>query len=256
MPTTATNTIEVAPRSLTGDEIRFYKEKGYLVLPGLLSQEAAEALRGEVMGIMEVIGLGQTKLKQSHEYLQDSALDAFVNSSALLAVAESLMEGPGMLYLPFTAVKSGGGGGQFHFHQDNQYTRFDGPGINLWTALTPMTLENGCLQVVPRSHLAGTLDSHSPDGDGHKAVTLDPESFVSIPMAPGDCIAFSRLTVHGSGPNLSLEPRVAYAVQYHREDVHYSLDGGESWKLARENPRWTTGPVSEITVPKGKLDGH
>ena len=81
------------------------------------------------------------------------------------------MEGPATLYLPFTAVKSGGGGGRFHFHQDNQYTRFDGPGINIWIALSPMSPENGCLQVVPRSHLAGTLDSvENPDGDGHRTV--------------------------------------------------------------------------------------
>jgi 2-oxoglutarate-dependent dioxygenase len=134
------------------------------------------------MQIMEIIGLGQTKLKQSAEYLPDSGLDAFSQQSGPALTAEALMEGPSTLYMPFTAVKSGGGGGQFHFHQDNQYTRFDGPGINLWTALSLMTEENGCLQVVPRSHLNGTLASHSPDGDGHKAVTFEPEDFVSVSM--------------------------------------------------------------------------
>jgi 2-oxoglutarate-dependent dioxygenase len=75
-------------------------------------------------------------------------------------------------------------------------------------------------------------------------------------MRPGDCVAFSRLTVHGSGPNVSNEPRVAYAVQFHRDDVNYSLDGGQTWTFLKDNPRWKTGPVDAISVPKNKLDGH
>jgi len=246
----------VPPRRLTPDEVTSYQQEGCLLLPGLLSPEDAARLRAEVMEIMEVIGLGTSKLKQSHEYLAGRLLDAFVNSSNLRDIAAQLMEGPATLYLPFTAVKSGGGGGQFHFHQDNQYTRFDGPGINLWFALAPMTEENGCLKVVPRSHLSGTLPSFSPDGDGHKAVTFEPEAFVSVLMQPGDCVAFSRLTVHGSGQNITDQPRVAYAVQFHRDDVNYSLDGGQTWKFLKDNPRWSTGPVAQITVPKGKVDGH
>ena len=247
----------VSPRAaLSPDQITAYREEGYLLLPGLISPEDAEALRAEVMDIMGVIGLGMTKLKQSHEYLRGSRLDAFVNSENLRHVAAQLMEGPATLYLPFTAVKSASGGGPFHFHQDNQYTRFDAPGINLWFALMPMTEENGCLKVVPRSHLNGTLPSFSPDNDGHKAVTFEPDDFVSVLMQPGDCVAFSRLTVHGSGPNVTDAPRVAYAVQFHRDDVNYSLDGGRTWTFLKDHPRWSTGPVKEITVPKGKVDGH
>lgn len=259
MPATATapRIDPVAPLSrLTDDQIKFYKEEGYLILPGMISPEEAAALYGEVMQIMEIIGLGTTKLKQSREYLPDSHLDAFVNSENLRGYASALMEGEASVYLPFTAVKSGGGGGEFHYHQDNQYTRFDGPGINLWFGLMPMTEQNGCLKVVPRSHLNGTLPSYSPENDGHKAVTFDPESFVPILMQPGDCVAFSRLTVHGSGPNTTPEHRVAYAVQYNRDDVNYSLDGGQTYAPLKGANRWSVGPVDHITVPTGKTDGH
>lgn len=245
----------VPPLTLTENEIRFYKEEGYLLLPGLLSEADAAALRREVRDIMDQIGLPLTKLKQTTEYLADSALDALVNSEALRAVAAQLLGGPSRLYMPFTAVKSGGGGGRFHFHQDNQYTTFDGPGINLWIALQPMTPDNGCLQVVPRSHRDGTLPSTlSGDGDSHKKVTFEPTAFLPVRMRAGDCIAFSRLTVHGSGPNTTDEPRVAYAVQFHRDDVRIRQE--DRWELLKDNPRYRTGPVAAITVPKGKIDGH
>jgi 2-oxoglutarate-dependent dioxygenase len=245
----------VQPIRLVGNEIKFYREEGYLLIPGLISEQDAEALRAEVADIMDTIGLPMTKLRQTTEYLEGSRLDAFINSPRLQAIAEQLLEGPGTVYMPFTAVKSGGGGGRFHFHQDNQYTRFDGPGINLWTALTPMTPDNGCLQVAPRSHLQGTLESEpSGDGDQHKKITWEPESFLPLRMRPGDCVAFSRLTVHGSGSNMSEDPRVAYAVQFHRNDVH-ALRGSD-WQLLKDFPRWNVRPVAAITVPPEKQDGH
>jgi len=258
----APSTDPVAPLAVSPELLREYKDEGFVVLRGLLTPEKAAALHDEVMGIMDTIGLGQTKLKQTGEFLAGSHIESLVNSAQLLRIASELMEGPSTLYMPFTAVKSGAvgegksGGGEFHFHQDNQYTRFDGPGINLWFALSPMTEENGCLRCVPRSHLNGTLPSFSPDGDGHRAVTFEPEEFVPVRMAPGDCIAFTRWTVHGSGPNTAPEHRVAYAVQFHRDDVNYSTDAGQIWVRAKDNPRWRTGPVEKITVPTGSRDGH
>jgi 2-oxoglutarate-dependent dioxygenase len=253
---------------LTEGEVRFYKEEGYLYLPGLLSEAEAAALREEVLDIMaksqnlsrERLQQAQSskdKLIQTGQYLRDSGLDKLVNSEALRSVASQLMEGQSTLYLPFTAVKSGGGGGVFHFHQDNQYTRFNGPGINIWFALSPMSPENGCLQVVPRSHLQGTIDSiENPDGDGHRTVAKDPTRFLPVRMRPGDAIAFSRLTLHGSGANNSNEPRVAYAIQFHRDDVEAVWDGESH--LLKTNPRWPSiGPVDEITPPTARSqDGH
>ncbi len=256
----------VAALQLTPSEVRFYNEEGYLFLPGVVSRDVAAQLAEEVLELMAASGksldelrnsAGQKgKLLNSHQYLAGSALDGFVNSPQLNAIASGLMGGPGTLYLPFSAVKAGGGGGTFHFHQDNQYTRFDGPGINLWMALSPMSPENGCLMVVPRSHLGGTEEAISPDGDGHRAVAQDPTRFLPVRMNPGDVIAFSRLTIHGSGPNHTGEPRLAYAVQFHRDDVSAIWDGQEP-RLLKQTPRWNTLPAHELMPPDAKgRDGH
>jgi 2-oxoglutarate-dependent dioxygenase len=63
-------------------------------------------------------------------------------------------------------------------------------------------------------------------------------------MRAGDAVAFTRWTVHGSGPNHTSEPRVAYALQYHRQDVKW-LDGGE-WKLLVDTPRFSTPPSDKL----------
>ena len=257
----------VASLQLTPNEVRFYREEGYLYLPAVVDAETVASMSAEVLDVMAAAGRtyeqlctatgASGKLWQSGQYLAGSTLESYLNSPRLQAIAAQLMEGPSSLYLPFTAVKSGGGGGRFHFHQDNQYTRFDGPGINLWMALSPMSPENGCLQVVPKSHLVGTIeDSVSPDADGHRAVANDPTRFLPVRMSPGDIIAFSRLTIHGSGPNATDLPRLAYAVQFHRDDVKAAWDEEEP-RLLKGGQRWNTAPVAQLSVPDAKSqDGH
>lgn len=242
---------------LSDNEVKFYQAFGYLTLPGLVSIDAAERLAGEVLQVMEGLGLSRAdlsrassskdKLRQSRQYLPGSALERLIHSVGLLRIASRLMGGQSTLYLPFTAVKSGGGGGRFHFHQDNQYTRFDGPGINIWFALGEMSPENGCLQVAPATHRQGTFDPvESEDRDGHRTVAVEPEDFLPIRMMPGDAIAFTRLTLHGSGANSTNLPRLGYAVQFHRDDVRATRDG-EDIGLLKDQPRFNIQPVERIS---------
>ena len=244
-------------QDLSANEIKFYGEFGYLSLPGLISAEAAAALAEEVLDVMQGLGISRSdlraattskdKLRQSRQYLAGSALERLIHSEGLRAIATQLMGGPSTLYMPFTAVKSGGGGGRFHFHQDNQYTRFDGPGSNIWFALIEMTPENGCLQMAPASHLNGTLDSvESEDHDGHRTVAVEPEDFLPLRMMPGDAVAFTRLTLHGSGANRTDQPRLGYAVQYHRDDVRASRDGADIG-LLKARPRYSIEAVDSIS---------
>ncbi len=259
MLTAPVRTDPVPVVSLTEGELHFYHREGYLQIPGLLPAMAVRELHEEVMYVMSQIGGWESsKLKQSNEYLAGGSLDTFIHSPHLNDIAGQLMGGPSSLYTPFTAVK-GPGGGTFHFHQDNNYTHYENGmlGINLWFALVDMTPENGCLMIVPRTHAGGQLESENV-GDGHRAVKHEPKDFLPVRMRAGDAVAFSRLTVHGSGPNHISEPRVAYAVQYHRNDAAYlDRDTGKRVTLI-DNPRFPIAlkPVEKISIPVGKVDGH
>ncbi|MGA7304709.1 MAG: phytanoyl-CoA dioxygenase family protein [Rhodothermales bacterium] len=231
---------------LTTEQLGSYRDEGYLVIRNTIDATTTRKCREDVLNIVHTIGLGESKLRQTTQYLAGSGLDELVNSERLKSAGGQLMGGEACLFMPFTAVKSAGGGGQFHFHQDNQYTEFDGPGVNFWFALDKMTEANGCLWIAPRSHLHGTLPAvPSPDGDQHKTVVEVPKDAIPILMNPGDCVAFSRLTVHGSGANTTDDHRVAYAVQFHRSDVR-ARRPGEEWTLLKDHPRWEVGPVEVI----------
>ena len=249
----------VSQITLTPAELRFYQEEGYLPLPGFVRADAVAKLYDETFDALEANGVTRAslskatttadKLRQCSQYLPGSALDELINSQASLSVASQLIGGPAHRYLPFTAVKAAGGGGRFDFHQDNNYTNHDPAlgSINIWVALVDMTPENGCLMIVPRSHLKGQLASHnSTDGDGHQATEVDPMTTLPIRMRAGDAVAFTRWTVHGSGANTTDKPRAAYALQYHREDVKWLDKKTGQWKPLLGNPVLSTAPVPKL----------
>ena len=80
----------------------------------VLSREQAGLLRCEVMDVMQIIGLEPCKLKQTWQYLSDSAIDHFVHSEVMRGLASSLTGSPATLYMPFTAVKTGHEDGDAH----------------------------------------------------------------------------------------------------------------------------------------------
>ena len=256
-----TNNSPVRNLELTDAEVRLYNDQGFLYLPGFVDRSRAADLRGEVLHIMrEVFDLDEARLgksaakedalRQSTRYLAGSDLDRMINGENTKAIASRLLGGQAHVYMPFTAVKAGGGGGSFHLHQDNQYTRHE-PGegsLNIWVALNDMSPENGCLQISPHSHKDGQI---AKAGDGKDVGYITPEQeahrLFPLRMCAGDAVAFTRLTVHGSGPNETSEPRVAYALQYHRADVSFvdPADGNKLKKLV-EHPRFAVGPVEAL----------
>ena len=240
---------------ITDQEVRFYQNEGYLVLPGLIEPAMVQAIRDELFSVIRDQGVDPEsfkkasstadKLRQYGQYYVGGLIEAMIFSPRILAVAEKVMGGPSTTYLPFSAIKAGGGGGEFHFHQDNQYTRHEGPSCNVWIALQDMTPQNGCLCIVPRSNHDGTLATRtSPDGDGHQATAEDPKDYLSLRLNAGDAVVFTRLTVHGSGPNHTDQPRVAYALQFHRNDTHYLDPSDKSWKSLKDHPRWKLQPIA------------
>lgn len=93
-------------------------------------------------------------------------------------------------------------------HQDQFYLQVQpGTCMAAWMAIDPCDEENGCLQVVPGTHLLPTLCTKDADLDASFANdTVDlPPGMEPVPvvMEPGDVLFFNGQLVHGSFPNSS-----------------------------------------------------
>ncbi|MCA9743202.1 MAG: phytanoyl-CoA dioxygenase family protein [Deferribacteres bacterium] len=93
-------------------------------------------------------------------------------------------------------------------HQDQYFLRVQ-PGncMAAWLALDACDEENGCMQIVPRTHDLPLLCAEQANTEeSFTGITVAlPENAETIPMVmqPGDVLFFNGMVIHGSFPNIS-----------------------------------------------------
>lgn len=132
------------------------------------------------------------------------------------------------------------------WHQDATYWGLRPPLVTTaWIALSPSTVDNGCLQVLPGSHLGELMpqvETYAPDNmlsRGQEiAVEIDPALAVSLELEPGEFSLHHIGIAHGSGPNISDAPRIGLAVRYIAPQVEQSGPQRDLAVLARGRDRY------------------
>ncbi|MDX1649511.1 MAG: phytanoyl-CoA dioxygenase family protein [Myxococcota bacterium] len=130
------------------------------------------------------------------------------------------------------------------WHQDDGYGRLEPPDdVTIFVALVDTDERNGGLSIVPGSHRAGLLP-HGPAGVNPLLVETElPAEPVAVSLRAGEAVAFTGLTVHGSGPNRSGAERAALFMRYCDPRVRMATEGDRpvledphSWMVAGEAP--------------------
>lgn len=113
------------------------------------------------------------------------------------------------------------------FHQDDGYGTLEPPhDVTVWFALTDTDERNGCLRIVAGSHLGGLVPHEVARANAAlREVVVD--SSVAVPLAAGEAVAFSGLTLHGSGPNFGNAPRVGMHTRYCVPWARMMTEGGK-----------------------------
>lgn len=100
-------------------------------------------------------------------------------------------------------------------HQDWRSMQGSLDSLVVWAPTTPVTETSHPLQVVPRSHLFGLLDTveHIMTPTVSDARITD-DQFLSLPMQPGDVVAFSSFLVHRTGEVGDGQLRIAFSTRF------------------------------------------
>jgi len=217
---------------LTPEQIDFYQENGYVLVPGLLTPDEAAYYRQEVHDLMERIsnyrhndatwesaralaGERKTVLQHCHDVqFYSAAFSRLLVDERLTGVAADIIGPNVQLHHTKAFVKPAEAGSPFPMHQDAPYFPHDRHSmIAAIIHFDDAPLEKGCVRVVPGSHKLGMIE-HIGQGSWH----LDPaqyplEEATPLPAKAGDVLFFSYLTIHGSGLNISNEARTTLLVQ-------------------------------------------
>lgn len=238
--------------TLSAEQRAFYAANGYLLVRGLISRKEAAALRAEVHAIAARQGPTNatwasvaeqgTRLEHSHDVqFRSAAFTRLLVDPRLLDVLTGLIGPNVQLHHNKMFIKPPENGSPFPMHQDYGY--FPHRGTSMTAAILHLDdapEAKGCVRLYPGSHKLGALPATG--ADRHVDQTLfPPAGGQAIEAEAGDLLVFNFLTVHGSGLNVSDEPRTTWLVQVRDpedeplSDQHRSR--GQGMMLAGIDPR-------------------
>lgn len=122
-------------------------------------------------------------------------------------------------------------GGVNMWHQDAPLWPILAPmtEVSAWVALDDVDLENGCMSMVPGSHLWGNhmdfLYTLKNFGDMPSEFEGHPIEVRTCPVKRGEVHYHHALTWHGSSANLSGRPRRAIALHYMTNETRFVASG-------------------------------
>ncbi len=209
---------------LTPDEVRRYHADGYVLVRGMFdhaeiallhrSAKQDKALDDHSFGRADDQG-GVVRLSLWN-HPGDGIYGMFARCRSMVDSAEALLGGEVYHYHSKMIMKDARVGGAWAWHQDYGYWYQNGVLFPLLTsvfiAVDPATRENGCLQVLKGSHLAGrvehilTGDQAGADAERVRELAARLE-LVHVEMEPGDAIFFDANLLHRSDQNHSDNPR-------------------------------------------------
>jgi phytanoyl-CoA hydroxylase len=264
-PTAASNLLSDA-------EIVQYRQDGYVVVRNLLGLKTIEACKQALADLATgKLPARETSLmfETGHEnppaesrelfirkymdFTEDApALKAAANSARLHQILDQLLGQGRLLFQEMALVKPPRIGSEKPWHQDAAYFRLTDPALiaGVWIALDPALPMNGCMELVPGTHLEGGVP-HVHENDFNRCRIIPGRVRVAqripISMQPGDALIFHALLHHFTAPNKS--DLLRRAIQFHYHQL------GAIWgdvETHRAHFHTDDGSYAGCTVPHGE----
>jgi len=248
------------PKQLTDQAINQYRDDGYFFPVRAISSEVAADTRRHLETFENSQGKPIGGAQRSKSHLLFTWVDALMRNDVLLDAVEDLI-GPDILcWNTLFWVKEAGSKTFVSWHQDLNYWGLDTDDlITVWLALSPATLESGCMRVLPQSH-RGDMMPHEDKFEADNLLTrgqeisveVDDAKTVAMPLAPGEMSLHNGRLAHASGPNGSTDRRIGLSLHYMPTNTRQIIGDWDSAALARGEDRY--GHFTHTPRPKQDFD--
>ncbi len=234
-------------RPITSHDVASYRNDGFFLyhaqlLPPAMLAGLTELFEEHVAMLQE----GQRTDELNVPHFRDPRLLEFLLADEVLDLVEPFI-GPNIgLWASHFISKEPRIGRATPWHEDSEYwngraTTMEGI-ITIWLALDRATEDNGCMRVLPGSHLSGgAREYESVDRRTNlfptqiKPEQVDEARAVALELDRGECSLHDARLVHGAKPNTSDTRRCGYTMRYFTTAIHFypeRIVGHKLW-LAR-----------------------
>ncbi|AZN42515.1 phytanoyl-CoA dioxygenase family protein [Paenibacillus albus] len=209
-----------------------FEQNGYYIIRELYAAEEMEAFKAECVKIVKEHDAGPSGVLVGMTLRSPLFRQATVKPALVEALREII--GEHIIFLSDKVVlKNAATDFGSPWHQDHPY--WDGSHkFSVWIALDDALKSNGCLRLVPGSHLQGTVTHDDQSEDGYGFVNridrrqIADDAIVDFEARRGDAVIFHDLLFHASYPNVSGHERWALITTYKdgtKEDPDYEWAG-------------------------------
>ena len=226
--TTATLPPPIAtPARLSPEEVGHYRREGYLIHHRpVFSPDRFEALKDYFEGILADLPASERPEAMDVPHFMHPKLLEWAMDEAVLSLVEPIVGPDIALFSSHFICKPQGNGKRVPWHEDSAYWkgRIEPMEVcTVWLAIDPSTKVNGCMMVLPRTHVEGQKgfsDYDAVDSAKNvfaseiKAAQRDDSKRVYVELQANECSLHDARIMHGSEPNTSNIRRCGWTMRF------------------------------------------
>ena len=260
---TETSGIDRVGVEMNGDAriAELYEQDGFVFPFDVLAAHEAQAIRADLEAAEAELADDTERFALLRSYPDRllPSFDALIRHPVLLDAVRPIL-GPDLLvWSSALFIKEADTSHIVSWHQDLTYWGLDDvEKVTAWVALSPATLESGCMRFVPGSHKKqavphlDTFDDNNLLSRGQEiAVEVDENEGVDVVLQTGQASLHHGHLFHASGPNTSGDRRIAAAIRYIQPSMKQR--GGERLLVAQVSGEDNFGHFDIAGAPKERL---
>lgn len=225
---------------LTPRQIEAFSKNGFLAPIPIMDKGKTEYYRSCFDALEAIEGREKTRIGLLDRHFDVPFIQAIATNPRILDAVTELI-GPNILLLATHFFCKYGQEEKFvAWHQDVTYWGLNPPlALTVWYAVDDSDCENGCMRVIPKTHLGGIRD-HQKSAIGGNLLSINQEirvteseesGAVDLPLRAGEVSFHDGLLIHGSLPNRSNRRRCGLTLRYVPTYVQQTTDNsvGRRW---------------------------
>ncbi|MCP4328237.1 MAG: phytanoyl-CoA dioxygenase family protein [Alphaproteobacteria bacterium] len=246
-------------RALSDTALTQFRNDGYFFPVPVLSQTLVADLRNQLETFEAAQGGALRPEQRNKSHLLFKWLDDLIRDPCVVDPIEDIL-GPNILcWNTLLWIKEAHAPSFVSWHQDITYWGLaGGEVVSAWLALSPATLESGCMRVLPGSHIGDIMQHEDRYADsnmltrGQEIVEkIEDSATVAMPLSPGEMSLHNVRLAHASGPNVSDDRRIGVSMHFIPTSAYQSVVGWDSAALVRgtdshRNFHHTPQPVRDL----------
>jgi hypothetical protein len=245
-------------KHLTEAQIRQFREQGWVAPMRVMSEQEAATCCERIAAMEAATGKNANAFLKIKGHLAAPWLVDLARRPAILDAVEDVI-GPDILLFGASIFAKGARDRSYvSWHQDSAYFGLTPhEEVTVWVAFTQSNAQNGCLRVLPGSHIGENhrhIETFAPDNMLARGQTIEgiaDSAGVDVELQAGEFSMHHECTAHGSLTNRSDARRIGFAFFYIPAHVDSKL-GRRTALLMRGQDR--TGKWDSDPLPQSELD--